>query len=240
MTALGITVAVAGIGFVVLAVIVRFGAVSTDARQAPVLDLPATPRVLIIGDSYTAGSGASEPAVDNWAVRAAEELDWDVVLDAVPGSGYTKAGVPSPSAAPFGERLATHAGVRFDLIVFQGSQNDATSEPGVVSAAVVDALGDARTWWPDAAVLAMGPSAPLPAGLDYVDVSRTIGLAVRASGATYIDVVERRWFTAANSADFTAADGRHLDAAGYAFLADRFVGVVRQCESDRGRTGHPA
>ncbi|WP_209560705.1 SGNH/GDSL hydrolase family protein [Frigoribacterium sp. PvP032] len=223
--------AVIVLGVAVLAA--SFLAVATSpgdptASQITVKNLPQDPRVLVIGDSYTAGYGAEDPERDTWVNRTSASLDWSVTVDAVLGSGYTTVGGPSSTGVgTFGDRLSRHEHETFDLVVIQGSQNDVHTNPDRLVRAAQAALREAKDLWPDAAVVMIGPSAPLPRGEAYVAASETLRKVAGGADVPFVDAVNGRWFTTKNSPAMTAPDGGHLNTRGYAYMGDRITEAMR-------------
>lgn len=205
------------------------GVLDEAAGDAPDLrGIPQDPAVLIIGDSFTEGFGASSPGA-GWASIAAGTLGWHATIDGVGGTGFTKdLATDGRTGMDFGPRLEAHArnDERYDVIVLQGGLNDWAADSSVESAKVHAAIETAQREWPSAAVIVFGPTAPT-ASDHYLRNHATIRTAAIASGAVFIDPSEPRpWINAGNTDRFDVGDGLHLNDAGYAYLAARFVSAI--------------
>ncbi|MBT2501821.1 SGNH/GDSL hydrolase family protein [Curtobacterium sp. ISL-83] len=177
-------------------------------------------RVLIVGDSYTAGSGSTR-SQHSWARDLVDARGWDAVIDAGPGTGYVNTGPMRASHLTFGSRIAQDATLHPDLVIVQGSQNDWVVPEPQLQAAAEATLDRARRQWPNAVVVAFGPSAPQPRAESTKGISDAVAAGARAAGVTYIDPLAEQWFTAMNSGSFATPDGQHLNDAGYRYLADK-------------------
>lgn len=176
--------------------------------------------VLIIGDSYTAGRGSSD-GEHGWAQDLVADRGWDAKIDGIPGTGYVNTGRPRTSRYAYEARVAKQHALHPDLVIVQGSQNDWDAAPSTLRSAVTTTLTLAKEQWPDAVVVAVGPSAPEPRAESTASISDMVSAGARAAGVPYLDALGDRWFTSANSPGYAAEDGEHLDDAGYAYLADR-------------------
>ena len=108
------------LGCAVLTAVCTVGAVaqaSVDTSSVPVyslppaprppepLALPAQPRVLLVGDSYSEGYGA-EPVSEGFAFHVAGPLGWSLTRDGIGSTGYLN---PGPRhQGTFRERLLRH------------------------------------------------------------------------------------------------------------------------------------
>ena len=100
--------------------------VSQTEVTATVTTPPArtTPSALIVGDSYTAGTGAGSSRGD--ACRAAAAMAWSCNLDTQGGTGYVNDGsINSLDFEPFIDRLPGDR-TRFfaDIVIMDGGRND--------------------------------------------------------------------------------------------------------------------
>ncbi|WP_395245388.1 SGNH/GDSL hydrolase family protein [Agromyces sp. MMS24-K17] len=191
-------------------------------------NLPRSPRVLVIGDSFTEGYGASGPSA-TWANIAGESLGWRAVIDGVGGTGFTKPlATDGRTGMDFRSRIEQHAasGQTFDLIVLQGGLNDVQATRALEIANVNATIAIARRAWPDAAVIVFGPSSP-PSSAAWRVHAAAIAEAAVDSGAVSIDPDGAEpWINTDNADRFALSDGLHLNDAGYLYLAARFVAAV--------------
>ena len=208
-------------------------AASASAAAAPARTLSAAASgagatVLIIGDSFTEGYGASDPQA-TWARIAAETLKWNATIDGVGGTGFTKSSATDGRTdLDFVQRIEAHAADRadYDLVVLQGGLNDVLASPETEAGNVNSAVRTAKLAWPKSDVIVFGPIAPV----SFVAYRANVGAirdAALGAGAFYVDPDRPfPWINSGNSARFDFGDGLHLNDAGYAFLAGRFVAVV--------------
>ena len=191
-------------------------------------DLPLEPRVLIIGDSFTEGYGASGPSA-TWAAIAAESLQWRATIDGVGGTGFTKyTATDGRQGLDYRRRLAMHAGAgeQYDLVVIQGGLNDWQATLSAEVTNVRATVAQSRRSWPDAPVIVFGPTSP-PATVVAQRYAAAIASTAEAEGAVVVDPTGTRpWINAANAARFDVGDGLHLNDAGYLYLAARFAAEI--------------
>lgn len=207
-----------------VAVPVATGAAAVDPSP---LELPAAPRVLIFGDSWTYGSAASAPTL-GYAYVVAELTDWTTVVDGIRGSGYLRPGLDGPD---FGARIAAlDPAVDPDLIIVQGSIND-RREPAAGYRAAVDAAWDAlAAKYPRAQIVILGPAPQvLPVEAATARIDRDLRAAASDRGWWYLSPIEDDWITPANyTTVIDAGIGRdHPTTAGHRYLAERLAEAVR-------------
>ncbi|MCR2793853.1 SGNH/GDSL hydrolase family protein [Microbacterium sp. zg.Y625] len=201
------------------------GAVAAVTPAA--LELPATPRVLVFGDSWTYGSAASDPT-RGYAYVAAETLGWDAVVDGVRGSGYLKPGIDGGS---FGERIAAlDAALRPDLAILQGSINDRRLGAEGYREAVSAAWDDLRSTYPDAQIVVLGPAPQvLPVERETARIDADLRELAAARGWWYVSPLAEEWITPSRYLDVidTSDVGRdHPSTAGHAYLASRLIEAI--------------
>lgn len=195
---------------------------SSSVSSAEVADAIAPgASVLIVGDSYTSGRGSTSEDT-GWAQDLVADRHWKATIDGYPGTGYVDTGRTGSSHYTFGPRLERHAeDLDPQLVIVQGSQNDWLVDSSTLQERVERTLRNAEQTWPDAVVVALGPSAPLPWANATVGVAASVSAGAAAAGVPYIDALAGQWFTTANSPGYAAIDGGHLNDAGYQYLADR-------------------
>ncbi|MGI9822308.1 SGNH/GDSL hydrolase family protein [Agromyces sp. Marseille-Q5079] len=197
-------------------------------------DLPANPRALILGDSFTAGYGATSSSA-NWAAIAAGSLRWQATIDGVGGTGFTKTtSTDGTDGLGFRQRLLAQArtGATYDVIVIQGGLNDWRASTEAEAEAVGQVVRTARMQWPEAVVVVFGPAEPIAAGTARLVHLPAIRAASVEAGAVFIDPSSPTpWITTGNSDLLDLGDGLHLNDAGYGYLAARFVTAVLTAQS---------
>ena len=193
------------------------------ATMAAAID-PGSP-VLIVGDSYTKGSGSYD-GHHGWAQDLVADLHWDATIDGIGGSGYANTAGTGSARFTYASRIRAHRDLHPELVLVQGSQNDWLVGADRLRSTVESTLRLARQQWPDAVVVAMGPSAPQPRAQSTAGIGAAVAAGARAAGVTYIDPLERRWFTERNSPGYATPDGEHLTDAGYRYLAGRVASAL--------------
>lgn len=200
--------------------VARMSAALAAARSSEAAVEVATRRVLVVGDSYTAGSAQGGVGPAGWAIlvqRALSSPSHPVYVNeaADGGSGYVN---PGPRHVTFPELIMNASG-SYNLIVFFGSRND--DAPGVQAAAAA-AFATARTKFPHARLLVIGPPwvNGNPPGF-VTDDRDAVAAAARAAGATFVDPLAARWFV--GHPELIGADGIHPTDAGHRYMA----GLIR-------------
>lgn len=214
-----------------------------DSADEVGLSLPREPNVVVLGDSWSAGVGAT-PGKD-WVSRASARLNWTTGV--VPGgatTGYLTAGVIN--AGTYLQRLRQLPRDRdVDLVVIQGGLVDVKVEDADsmrFNQAVRRVLRVAKRTYPDAERLVIGPLnpySPNPGAIEALD-SR-IGFEADEAGVPYISPTQGQWFGASVDllddflAGTTAGDPNNK---GHRRFANRVADEVERLaaiESDRGQ-----
>jgi lysophospholipase L1-like esterase len=215
---------------VVAVILMRGGASPAPGRAAVTSAVPPssssatssdTPDVVFLGDSWTVGEGAT--GGHGYAPIAAERLGWEYTLLGVSGSGYLQPG----RAGPYIERVDAAAALGTDLIVVQGSLNDAGGDLGQLDQAAATTLGRLReAAGGDTAILVVG--APATPGTDREVIARInadIAEAADAAGLTFVDPTRENWTDPADPAIW--ADPVHPGDVGHERVADALVPLMR-------------
>lgn len=201
------------------------------APASPKFELPENPRVLIVGDSYTAGWGADTES-EGWAHVAGSLISPAIMIDGIPGTGFAwGGGASNERGEQFSVRLRSIAAEQTftpDVLVLQGGQNDALlRDDARVTAAVAATVSEARDLWPGIEIVIMGPSAPEPLASTLKQTNAAVSAAATATGVPFIDASGEQWFNAENSGTFYT-DGAHVNAAGHNLIAERFISHWRE------------
>ena len=218
---------VAGAVALAVAPVVRGPSEARSSVPEAVYSMPARPRLLILGDSYTEGYAASPPS-KGYAVLVGESLGWPTDVDGVGGTGFTYGG-PGGGDDDYVTRIERYvASSRFDpnVIVLEGSQNDYRSV-GAITGRVVTAVKTLRAAYPEARIVLFGPAAPEPLMSQLGPIDRADRAAADELRIPYISPYQGQWFTTDNTATYGFEDGAHLNTAGHAYLAKRFLDEFR-------------
>jgi lysophospholipase L1-like esterase len=190
-----------------------------------------TPRVAIVGASFTAGVGPGPSR--SWAVLLARHLRWNAVVYGDPGAGYVRAGAgrKGPVAAEIG-RMDLRA-LKPSLVIVQAGHDDIGAPPGLERKQVARAIALIRAETPAARIVLLtvfaGRSRPAAAG-------RTDQAIVRAARAAdpaviIIDPLAGGWRFP------HVRDGLHPTAAGSAWIASRVAQILLEHGMRPARAG---
>jgi lysophospholipase L1-like esterase len=182
-------------------------------------------RVLILGDSWTAGYGASRPD-RGWAQITASRLHWHATVRGFPGAGYLRQSGGRSFAADF-------AAVPWQrtppaLVIVQGSTNDFGQPAADLPLAVGRVLAELAGRWPAARLVLVGPMAGDPADrTTALRVDDQVRAAAVAARATYLDALRLGWLPIDRRPDLIDPQlPKHPSDAGHAAIAAAFVAAV--------------
>lgn len=239
-------VAVAFVLAVAIGMFAGAGSVSAGARTVPVAQwaptVPPTPTptstpppsrgrsgteppvALFVGDSYTVGERASS-AANRWSTLVARELGWTERNVADGGTGFVSR-YPDKDRLSYEEQLrSVTVPAQVDVVVIAGGQNDfdeLRAEPTAVFDAVAEAYALAVQRFPDARIIAVGPSTPWEVGLEARALDSAVRAAAQRYGATYVSLIDPNVVRGSQ----LDADGVHVGDDGYAAIAHRVVSQI--------------
>jgi lysophospholipase L1-like esterase len=194
-----------------------------DAVEPVAFALPAQPRVLVFGDSWTYGSAASLPTL-GYAYVIGERLGWQTTVDGVRGSGYLKPGLEGGS---YGERIAAlDPALDPDLVIVEGSINDRRLPASGYREAVTAAWDALAELYPEATIVIMGPAPQvLPVEAATARIDADLSALASSRGWWYVSPIEEDWITPENYASVidTGIGRDHPSTKGHAYLADRLA-----------------
>jgi lysophospholipase L1-like esterase len=178
---------------------------------------------LFVGDSYTVGQGSSSRA-KRWSSLVADALGWTELNVAQGGTGYVSRNAEIPKLS-YREQLRAAPKKGVQVVVIAGGQNDfpeLRENPEQVFGAVARAFKTAHQRFPDAEIIAVGPSTPWDIGLEARALDSAVRAAAEKHEATYVslldpDVVPNR---------FVHPDGVHVNDKGYAAIARRVISQI--------------
>jgi lysophospholipase L1-like esterase len=209
---------------VVMAAIFGISAVSvrhiaTSDQPVTLNDAPGTyVNAAFIGDSYTSGTGASEPQ-KRWTSLVSQKMGWIEHNFGRGGTGYRNTSLNGPNYLGMLDEVAASYP---DIVVVGGGQNDLDrgAVNNQVSRAVADTYEELRRRLPNARIIAVGPSygAITPS---LIALDSDVQGAARAVGAEYISLIAP---TPVLQPDmFIPPKLSHVNDSGHAAIADRIT-----------------
>lgn len=208
-----------GIGIAYPAQVRTYGTLTLDFRLN---------HLAVVGDSYTTGTNEGGLGERSWTARAwnllgtrGERISADVAAEG--RAGY---GMPGDHGSVFEDLTARAVQPDDVLVVFFGSRNDETVDPGVVAEKARSTFDLARRLAPSARFLVIGPPWPTAdVPLPMLQIRDAVGAAAGAVGATWVDPIAERWFV--GRPDLIGADGVHPNDAGHQYMADKIAPLIR-------------
>jgi acyl-CoA thioesterase-1 len=196
----------------------------TTATPVPTPDpiaLPAQPRVLVFGDSYTAGYGAAAPETDGFARVLPRYLPgWDIAVEGVGSTGYLKAG--NDGQGTFLQRIERLSyGDEFQLVILQGGSNDQNAGLPDAVDATVTAL---RERFPSAQLVMLGPvSVSTNSNANKRYVNAVLQEYARDHRIAFISPLYERWFPTTSQSEWVNIEVGHPNTAGYDHMAQKLA-----------------
>jgi lysophospholipase L1-like esterase len=201
---------------------------------------PLGPKVIVIGDSYTFGTGSS-PSFASWEFESYNMLLrpylgwWDMRPSGVGGTGYLNNG---GSLFTFRQRVQADVISRNpDIVIMQGSSNDQSFTPTQVQTEAELLYAQIRAGLPSAILIVLSvfecDGSPTAA-------NQANHTAINAAAATYahltIDPMTAGWFTGTgrvgatngtgNADRYQYSDSIHPSADGHAYIARRIAAEI--------------
>jgi lysophospholipase L1-like esterase len=188
-------------------------------------------KVVIIGDSFTGGSGEGGTGDKGWPALTGRRLTdegfaVDVRMSGEGGSGYVAQG---PSRTTFGAAAARLVEPDDTAVIYFGSINDSESAQNReddLQAAVSQTIQATRKTAPNARIVIVGPPLnPLePADQQQVKfaVRDILKEQARLAGLAFVDPIQDGWF--ADRPDLFG--GVHPNGEGHVYLADKFTPLI--------------
>ncbi|MER5619534.1 SGNH/GDSL hydrolase family protein [Streptosporangium sp. NPDC002544] len=114
-----------------------------------------TPLVMIIGDSFTVGSGPVQ-GWDGYAAHVARQLGWQLITAGAAGTGFVN---PGKVGRTFQQSFVKELSWRPepDLLIISGGRNDRRIGAARIEGAVVRLLELVRRQWPHTRIVLVGP-----------------------------------------------------------------------------------
>lgn len=188
------------------------------------------PVALFIGDSYTAGTGASSEA-KKWASLVSAGMGWSEVNRGNGGTGYVSTagmdGCGREACPAYQGVLSDVSEMTAEFVLISGGQNDLDDyqeQPEVTRSAVQETFAAYREAFPDATLVAVGPSTtgdPTEPTVNALD--EAVQAAADAVGARYISLLDPPVIEPGMIDD----DGAHVTDAGHAAIAERVLSALQ-------------
>lgn len=201
---------------------------SASAASPAASPAPATiTKVAFIGDSYAAGTGASDPA-KRWTTLLAAANGWTETNAGHPRTGYLRAGTQAPCTAdscpPFSAVVPTVVASGAELVIVTGGANDLGEDQAAAGAAVTKTLTDLRAGLPNATIVVVNPWWDMrPMNPALPSYTETVKAAAAAINATYADTGQ----PLVGHVDLVTSDGLNANDAGHAALAAAVTGALK-------------
>jgi acyl-CoA thioesterase-1 len=175
-------------------------------------------RAAFLGDSYTVGVGDDERG--GYVRPVAERLEWEPLAFGQAGTGYVNPGATEPGSAPYLDRVPAVIAAAPEVVIVQGSTNDAR-RPEDIRAAALAVFTALRDGLPEARIIAVGPVLPpIESPDDVRRVTDAVAAAAATAGVPFMDPVAEGWLPFGNVALYDG-DLLHPSPAGYDEFAAR-------------------
>jgi lysophospholipase L1-like esterase len=212
------------VALIVLAVVVGGGIVlafrgSSEPSGPPTGNVePGGPVVAFYGDSYTLGTGASEPS-KRWSSIVSAERGWNEINPSVNGLGFVNNRDSLPAGGDVVEAVIASDP---DIVFVTMGLNDNFSMPersNAVHAAIVSDFAALRTALPETRIIVVEPFWYTDDRPESVStISEWVADEARVISAEHIEGASH-WIE--GHPEWMAADGLHPDDEGYAEIAKR-------------------
>jgi lysophospholipase L1-like esterase len=190
----------------------------------------SAPKAAFIGDSITAGYGASSEPM-RWTSLVSQKMGWIEHNFGRGGTGYlatsSREGCGLDFCPNYLGMLDDVASSDPDIVVVAGGGNDMPefmSNSGPVSRAITDTFNELRKRLPNARIIAVGPFAR-DVTSSVIAFDRDVQGAARAIGGEYVSLIAPNPVV---QEDMFLADGSHINDSGYAAIADRITAVLHR------------
>ena len=199
---------------------------TADATSAPVKPIAASdgrpqPVALVLGDSYSAGVGASTPA-RGYVNLIGQQLGWKMIVESAPGGGYAKAGTNGKDLLQMYE-AADVKRLRPDVVIVQTGLNDVSVDDAKTRAAATRLADSLHADLSSTPVVVVGEFWPFP---KQTPSSKARDATI---GDVWTDRVNVLYLHPLSGwSDFHTTDDRHPDDAGHRMIADHIIAALRR------------
>jgi len=185
---------------------------------------------LFIGDSYTAGTGASTTK-KRWSSLIIEAMDWHEINFGIGGTGYIRGGnnFCGMSLCPNYDTLIRDTALANpDYVFIAGGQNDQSnyiSNPQVGKSQILKTFLDLKERFPNSTIIAVGPSTvygnpPARSPMDFI--IKSVEQGADSIGATKVSLLNPPVLTQ----EMLAGDKVHPNDLGHKAIADKILSVI--------------
>lgn len=186
------------------------------------------PVVMVLGDSYTMGTGHTMP-YETYAAKTAQLLDWQVVIAGHAGSGFVAPGTTGTMFQQmFDQQLAWRPAP--SMVIIAGGHNDWPYPPSLIGQAATRLIDRVTTEWPHTRLVLVGPmwgsGKPVEAAYPIRD---TLAADAARAKIPFIDPLGEHWITGDRSAHtgnawrYIRSDNTHPTPAGETYFARRLA-----------------
>lgn len=206
--------------------VANYSATPLPTKAAPV-------KVASIGDSYSAGSGATNLDL-GWVQQLGRNQAWQLQNFARGGTGYV-AGTKDPvkakdacnrEACPsYGEMIAEAKTFGPEVVIVSGGRNDYAIETEDEVTAIKGFYASLRQELPNAKIVAFSPlwdDDPAPASIPAI--ATAVKESVTAVGGVYLDSGQ----PLQGKPELLASDSKHPNDAGYKVLFEKNLSLLQQ------------
>lgn len=189
-------------------------------QEWPILRPAATrPVAVFLGDSYSAGVGASEEN-KRWTSIVSAAEGWEEINLANGGTGYLRtaerAGCGKDFCPNYQDLVADVVRNDPHVVIVAGGQNDVGLNEEDVQSAIEATFTAIREGLPDATIIAVGPSAP-SVGKSIVAIDEAVRKIAADVSATYISMLNPPVL----ADGMILPDGVHVGDEGHLAIATR-------------------
>jgi lysophospholipase L1-like esterase len=176
------------------------------------------PKVAFLGDSYTAGSGSSQPE-KRWSSIVSTRESWEEHNFGVPKTGYA-------TDNSYLGRLAEIIAMKPDIVVISGGINDwstLNNDPAALFQAVSNTFAQVRGGLPSATIVGVGPSFTGDLTSARIAFDQAVAEATNSVGGVYVSLIAP---TAVIQPEMVLSDRTHVNDDGHAAIANRVISVL--------------
>jgi acyl-CoA thioesterase-1 len=175
-------------------------------------------RVVVLGDSYSAGLGLFSPA-SSWPSR----LRGTVHVAGFSGSGFSP-GASECAGVSFADRAPAALRGGADLVVVEGGLNDEPGDPSLFRGAVARTVKELRRATGGAPIVLLGPATPggtPSAALTRIDKDEAA--VAKQLRVPYVSPLEERWINPTNVSTLVDPATGHPSTEGHLYFGARLA-----------------